>query len=204
MSKLKSYSKIILILLISASVSQVLLELFVNNSPTIRPHLGAYLAQRFKKTQADFIAKLPKFQFKQSGSGGNLVAKEEPIQASPTEIINRSTSQTSTGGQKIIAPTQTRTKPTLKEMAIASQDEVNKQIESIQTALIDVPTKMITKGVYAKSDNGVTMTTINTGEMESNQYTFMIDGKEAHITVPKYLMEKNGWTESDIKKQMGL
>ncbi|MBI4973282.1 hypothetical protein HZC27_01595 [Candidatus Roizmanbacteria bacterium] len=202
MSKLKSYTKILFILLISAFVSQMLLVLFVNNSPTVQPHLGAYLAQKFKKTQADIIAKLPKFQIKQSGSEG-MIAKEEPIQASPTEIVS-TVAQTSSGKEKIVTPTQIRTKPTLKEIAVASQDEVSKQIESIKTALIDAPTKMITKGVYAKSDNGVIMTTINTGEVESNQYTFMIDGKEASITIPKYLMEKNRWTESDIKKQMGL
>lgn len=153
MFKLKSYTKIISILLVSWVISSALLIVFVDNSPTIRPHLGAYIAQRFQQGRSDFIARLSFLQTKPNPQT-NMTAKE-----------------------------------------------VDQQVESIKTALIDIPSQMVSKGVYAKTDGKVSMTIINTDEIEKVKYTFTIKGKPIDIIVPKEYMKKNGFTEADIKKQ---
>jgi len=62
MGKIKHYGLIAFVMMLSLLISGIMSkEVFIANSPTIRPHLGLYLAARMKNMMApasSFIAKL--------------------------------------------------------------------------------------------------------------------------------------------------
>jgi hypothetical protein len=133
--KYSIYAKIIgAMALAFFAVNTVAPEVFIANSPKIRPGLDRAVALRIN-TLAD--------------EGKDLIARITSF------------------GQKSNYEQQTQ--------------QYNAQREKLQS----IPFTPVGKGVYAKSDNETTVVELRLGELDWLEYTYMINGKEVKIRVPK-------------------
>jgi len=54
-----------------------------------------------------------------------------------------------------------------------------------EARLKKMPLQLVSKGVYAKSNDTISYTLIRVDEVEWQEYTFMVNGKEIKLRVPK-------------------